>query len=666
MKTTPRLLRVVLVLLFFAGYISTSFSQQLTNCDYHRPHEADQWRFGDNAGIDFNNLDSPAVVNGNFFGDYTKYAPGGVSAISDKDGNLLMYCNGFNIWNSGSYIMNNGDDLKGNNGSTMTSLIVPAPGSSNKYYVFTIDMYFPGFFEDGIRYNMVDFTDNNNGVVTTKNKILLNENTQKIAAIKHSNGKDYWIVTHGFGSNKGDKFYVYLLSDTLNTTPVISKVGRMETYIDNDYTTFNNEAGYMVASSDGSMLAQVVNFDGFVELFDFDNATGKISNPTNSTPGSIKGPYGVAFSPGGSKLYVSTSPLDNSTNFIYQFDLTQANPLDNPFTVTSMDVTASNQFLFGALQLAPSGKIYVSKFIKGLPESNKYPGLGVINNPNRPSEECNYSTLQQEFDLGNGNSYSGLPAFPNDFLNIPHFYSYHWCHHDTTEFVIRNTSNISNALWNFSTADPAGEELGDMLHPKYIFSEPGSYNIDLTEEFNGNQYVSHNSVIIHPLPDVKLSTSDTVYILPNSSLKLDAGEYDYYYWQPTGTTDRFLNVTDEGMYSVTVVDTNCCKNADTIYVKYANLYFPNAFKPTSNYDINRKFVVSGPTQSIAKYQLRVFDRWGKMLFFTENAEEGWDGTCNGQEMPGGVYVWNAVMESFASDVAEAITLKQSGTVVLLR
>ena len=666
MKTTPRLLRVVLVLLFFAGYISTSFSQQLTNCDYHRPHQADQWRFGDDAGIDFTNLDSPAVINGNFFGDYTEFAPGGVSAISDKDGNLLMYCNGFKIWNKGSFTMNNGDGLKGNNGSSMTSLIVPAPDNSNQYYVFTVDMYFPGFFEEGIRYNIVDFTDNNNGVVTTKNKILLNENTQKIAAVKHSNGKDYWIVTHGFGSNKGDKFYVYLLSDTLNTTPVISKVGRMEDYIDNDYPTFNNEAGYLVASSDGSMLVQVVNYDGYVELFDFDNATGKISNASNSNPGTIKGPYGIAFSADGSKLYVTTSPLDNSTNYIYQFDLTQTNPLDNPFTVASMDVTASEQVLFGALQLAPNGKIYVSKFIKGLPDSNKYPGLGVINNPDRPGAECNYSTQQQEFDLGNGNSYSGLPAFPNDFLNIPHFYSYHWCHHDTTEFVIRNTSNISNALWNFSTVDPAGEELGNMLNPKYIFSEPGSYNIELTEEFNGNQYVYHNSVIIHPLPDVKLSTSDTVYILPNSSLKLDAGEYDYYYWEPTGTTDRFLNVTDEGMYSVTVVDTNCCKNADTIYVKYDNLYFPTAFKPTSNYDINRKFIVSGPTQSIAKYQLRVFDRWGKMLFITKNPEEGWDGTYNGQEMPGGVYVWSAVMESFASDVAEAVTLKQSGTLVLLR
>ncbi len=673
MKTTPRLIRVALGLLFFTGYFSTLFSQNITTCDYHRPKQADQWRFGDDAGISFSTLpDYPVVVDGDFYGDFTGFAPGGVSTISDEDGNLLMYCNGFKIWNSSANIMNNGDGLKGNNGATMTSLIVPNPGNEKQYYVFTVDMYFPGFFEDGIRYNLVDFSSNGNGEVTTKNKMLLQQNTQKIAAIKHSNGKDYWIITHGFGDEKGDSFYVYLLSDTLSTTPVVSKVGLNETYDDNNFQSYNNEAGYMVASPDGSMLAQVVNFDGYVELFDFDNTSGKVSNARNSTPGVIKGPYGVAFSADNSKLYVTTAPLDNSTNFLYQIDLSQANSLRNPFVVASMEVTATNQILYGALQLAPNGRIYVAKFIKGLPANNKYPTVARINNPNRPGDECNYNSLngvdQEELDLSNGNSYSGLPAFPNDFLDIPHFWSYHWCHHDTTNFIIQNTANITNAIWNFNTIDPDGEEPSGstMLAPEYVFSTPGSYNVELIEEFNGQQYIYHNSLVIHPLPDVNISTSDTIYILPNSSIKLDAGEYDYYYWEPDGSTDRYLNVTTEGQYIVNVIDTNCCKNADTVYVKYANLFFPNAFKPGSSYEINRTFNVAGPVQSIAKYQLRVFDRWGKMLFVSEDTDKGWDGTYNGQEMPGGVYVWNAVMESFASDVAESVTLKQSGTVTLIR
>jgi len=669
MKKKTRLLRVVAILLFFAGYISISYSQQITKCDYHRPKQADQWRFGDDAGISFSDLTAPVPVNGNFYGDYTGLAPGGVSNISDEDGNLLFYTNGLNIWTKGLYVMNNGDGLKGNNGSTMTSLIVPDPGNSKQYYVFTLDMYFPGFFEDGIRYNVVDFTNDGNGIVTLKNKILLKENTQKIAAVKHQNGKDYWIITHGFGPQKGGNFYVYLLSDTLNTVPIVSTVGLKEDYIENDYPTFNNEAGYMVVSPNGKKLAQVINYDGYVELFDFDNATGKLSNAVNSTPGVIKGPYGVAFSPDGSKLYVSTSPLDNSTNYIYQFDLSQSNPFVNPYVVASMEVTAGNEVLFGALQLAPDGKIYVSKFYKGMQPGDHYNSVAVIYNPDRPADKCNYNNLDgtpdAEFNLSNGNSYSGLPAFPNDFLDIPHFWSLHQCYKDTTNFIIRNTANINTAEWNFSTIDPDGNEITDGLSPQYVFSKPGKYGIELTENYNGDQYVFKDSVTIHPLPDVQLATTDTIYLLPNSSIKLDAGEYDYYYWSD-GSTDRYLNVLSEGLYSVMVVDTNCCKNSASVYVKFSDLYFPNAFKPGSTIDGNNQFKVIGITQSLAEFELMVFDRWGKMIFSTDDASEGWDGTYNGAEVPAGVYVWKAVMTSFASDIEPAVTLKQSGTVTLLR
>ena len=669
MKTTPRFYRVVLTLLFFTGFLSQSFSQRISRCDYHRPRQADQWRFGDDAGIDFRNLDSPKVVNGDFFGNNTEFTPGGVSTIASEDGELLLYSNGLTIWNKGFYVMKNGGGLAGNNGSTMSSLIVPAPGKDNQFYVFTVDMYFPDFFEDGIRYNIADLSVSSYGEVTKRDVQFMTENTQKIAAVKHKNGRDYWIITHGFGKNKGDSFYVYLLSDSLNTNPVVSKVGLPEDYVENDFQTFNNEAGYMVASSDGSMIAQVVNYDGYVELFDFDNATGKLSNARNTTPGNIVGPYGVAFSADSKKLYVTTSPLDNSANILYQFDLSQSNALDNPVVIESMYVTPIEQVLFGALQLATDGKIYVSKFIKGLPDNPKYNSLGVIYNPDRPGLACNYNQIvgvgDKEFQLGNGNSYTGLPTFPNNFLDIPHFWSYHQCHHDTTNFIIRNTANINSATWNLQTVDPDGEEVTSGLSPEYVFSKPGKYGIELTEEFNGNQYNFSDSITIFPLPPVQLASSDTLYLLPNSSIKLDAGDYDYYFWSD-GSFERYLNVASEGLYSVTVIDTNCCENADTVYVKYANLFFPNAINPSSSFEVNKKFKVLGPIQSIAEYNLMVFDRWGKMLFTTDDVTEGWDATYKGAEVPAGVYAYKAVMKSFASDIKEAVTLKQSGTVMVVR
>ena len=55
-----------------------------------------------------------------------------------------------------------------------------------------------------------------------------------------------------------------------------------------------------------------------------------------------------------------------------------------------------------------------------------------------------------------------------------------------------------------------------------------------------------------------------------------------------------------------------------------------------------------------------------MLFTTDEPTTGWDGTYNGKEMPAGIYVWKVVMKSFASDVKDAVELKESGTLMLMR
>ena len=81
-------------------------------------------------------------------------------------------------------------------------------------------------------------------------------------------------------------------------------------------------------------------------LYDFDNATGLLSNPTNLYPNS--GPYGVEFSQESTKLYVTANQS------VIQFDLEAANPAQTINTVY-------NGFDFiGALQLGPDGKIYVA------------------------------------------------------------------------------------------------------------------------------------------------------------------------------------------------------------------------------------------------------------------------------------------------------------------
>jgi hypothetical protein len=644
-------------------------AQSQRNCEYIRPYQADKWVFGIKGGIDFTTTPAQAIPTP---GDYS--VSNGISAYADENGVLKAFSNGLEVYNGGYYQMVNGTGLNGQPYVTMNSMIIPNPANANQLFVFTLDMSIEilGVIEgDGVCYSTIDYSNNQGGEIINKNTPLFTQNSVKVCAVKHENQRDYWVIFHGWGPINGDSFYSYLV-DTggVNTTPVVSKVGYIQS---GDYS---NGFGYIKASPDGKKIGQVISGDGVVEILDFDKATGKLSNPITSNPGDMILPLGIEFSPDNSKLYVSTSPNPPSgtflTNYLYQFNLTSAAPFTTPFTVINQfDVRypGSADSLMGALQLTPDGKILLS--ISRWGGLTGRPSLCVIYNPNREGAACNFNTedhTSKRLNLNGAESLIGLPNFVTDYLNIPHFSFFNKCHHDTTDFQIRNTANV-DADWNFATIDPNGSLVyPDPLNPGFVFSDPGTYQVELTETWNGVSIPYSREVIIHPLPVIDIGNgADTISILPNSSIRLDVGEWDYIEWSPGGSHDRYLDVNEQGKYYVTVVDTNCCYNIDSVYIQFAELSFPNAFKPSSSLVKNQEFGVIGDVSSLAKYIFQVYDRWGMLLFETKNPTEKWKGTFPGGEpAPQGVYVWHSVFTTFESSIEAARDIENRGTVMLLR
>jgi len=639
--------------LFILFIFSHSIYSQDRNCNYVKPKEANQWVFGNRARVNFSQTPlntTPTNIEYN--------TPYGVSSISDNNGDLLFFTNGSTVWNKDLAIMANGSNLGGYSWSSQTSINIPHPGNSKQYYIFTIG--------DGVSYSMVDFTNNNNGSVAIKNISLFTDNSQKICAVKHENNRDYWVVFHGFDSSKGGKFYAYLVDTSgIVLSPVVSEVGVLHSGI-------NNERGYMKASSNGKKIALVLPADGRVELLNFDKSNGQISNPITSNTSAFNYPLGLEFSPDNSKLYMTTSPNGSDFSFLYQFDITQGSPFTNPIVIDSFYFSINNtspaDSLMQTLQLGVDGKIYVSKTSRG--NTVGKPNLGVIYNPNRPGNACNYNELDYNPNNGlfldGGASLSGLPDFASDFLNIPHFYFYNQCHNDTTDFEIRNTANVEPD-WDFN--DPSGSDISsDLMKPKHVFSEPGNYTVNLTETYDDIDYLFEQNIIINPLPDIVIGMgSDTIYILPNTSIRLDAGDgYDIYAWIPNESSNQYFDVVNEGEYSISVTDTNCCTNTDVVYVKYAKLSFPTAFKPSSSINENQTFAVIGNVGAISKYQLNIFNRWGQLIFESDNPTKGWDGNYNGSPAPMGTYVYSSVFTSFESGVQSSIDITSKGTVTLIR
>ena len=205
--------------------------------------------------------------------------------------------------------MTNGDNLDGHISSFQGCVIVPQPGSDNLYYLFTGDGFENGFAK-GYKYSIIDMDANGGmGVVTVKNTVLWPNCTERLTAARHANGVDVWLITNDFASNT---FRSWLITcNGLQASPVVSNAGVI---LDGDFVF---GVGMMKVSPDGRTLVQThfPSDDGaanFFQLFDFDNATGTISNARSFAYANAKF-KSAEFSPDSRFLYVvrpSESRLD--------------------------------------------------------------------------------------------------------------------------------------------------------------------------------------------------------------------------------------------------------------------------------------------------------------------------------------------------------------------
>jgi hypothetical protein len=348
------------------------------------------WYFAEYSGLDFTTGVPVPLSNGQIHSISLGPNSEGSSSICDSAGTLLFYASPVNVYNRNDSVMPNGNGLMGGLSSTQGALIIPQPGSNELFYVFTLDE-FQNNLVNGLRYSIVDMClDNGMGDVisTSKNILLLDSTGEKMAATFHSNDTDIWLVARKHFTNE---FYSYLITSSGISAPVVSAIGWA-----NPSQGTTNALGQMKISPDGSKIAfgvgnQVPNV---IQLFDFNNSTGVISNlidlPASTNTGTA---YGVAFSPDNSKLYIKGC----APTGLYQFDLSSGIPA---VIINSLVNITIGPYSGSGLQLANNGKIYV----------NQDPDIGVINFPNLAGTACNF--------VGNvipSNSSYTFPGFIDSF-----------------------------------------------------------------------------------------------------------------------------------------------------------------------------------------------------------------------------------------------------------
>ncbi|MBL7778916.1 MAG: T9SS type A sorting domain-containing protein [Chitinophagales bacterium] len=355
--------------------------------------------------LDFNN--TPVAVSYdsleiNFYRTNTSY--------SSNDGTILFYTNGVHIRNSLNKKIQNADSI--NWGPYITNFYPPAatkghlttqgvfafqsPSAVNQYYIINtyLDTVLGGSVGvTQIRYHLLDMDANaGHGLLIERDLSILDDLINwEMTAVRHGNGRDWWIISRKTNSNC---YHRLLLDHTgLNYLPNLYCGGT-------SITIPNSDVGAFAASPDGSRVAHFSIFTG-INIFDFDRCSGELSNPINiPVPNLIDSGFsagGAAISPNGRFLYIGI------IKYVLQYDLQAPDIAASVDTVAVYDGYQSPiGSVFYTMQLGPDGKIYESC---GATETVYH----VINYPDKKGDSCGF--VQHGIQLPSPSG--GVPNFPN-------------------------------------------------------------------------------------------------------------------------------------------------------------------------------------------------------------------------------------------------------------
>lgn len=372
------------------------------------------WCFGDSAGINFSDTSNLSIITSAI------RSRGTCVSIADSFDSLLFSANTRAatsgnttlVWNNNNALMQDGDSIVGR-GWYHELVIVPFPESDSLFYLFSIGVT----TTYGLYYSVIDMSlDSGKGAVIQRNVLLQTfPMVDCLTAIKHGNGRDWWILFRKSdfltgGSN--NDFYLYLVTPSGISNVIIQTVGSLN----------STNAGRICFNPEGDKFV-FINFLGLIEEYDFDRCTGTISNPFTIEPELSSPPYpyywSCAFSSDGNRLFISSynQPPSTSSKYLYEYDLGAAN------------ISASRQTIYtfnppigvGFLKLAPDNKIYLSCMYE-CPTVYCYPypdsvynyinmNLSVINQPDSLGVACNFTPFS--FYLGGHRTYYGLPNNPD-------------------------------------------------------------------------------------------------------------------------------------------------------------------------------------------------------------------------------------------------------------
>lgn len=228
-------------------------------------------------------------------------------------------------------------------------------------------------------------------------------------------------------------------------------------------------------------------------------------------------------------------------------------------TVNTIFTANNGNYDLCALQLGPDGKIYMARDNKNF--------ISVINNPDVIGTGCNF--VSNGFTLFAGTtSAAGLPTFHQSSLNFhanSFTYSQNAC--SSYDFIAHSTS-LDSLVWNFNDPSTGNNNFSNIINPSHTFSNTGNYDVTLLV-YNSCYTDTLHQLINVTANNIQVNLGNDTTLCSGASFTINAGNsFSSYSWN-TGAISQAINVTNSGVYSITVTDNSGCSGTDSVNIIFS-------------------------------------------------------------------------------------------------
>ena len=193
----------------------------------------------------------------------------------------------------------------------------------------------------------------------------------------------------------------------------------------------------------------------------------------------------------------------------------------------------------------------------------------------------------------------------------------------------------------------------------------GTYSVTVTA--TGCVNSESAQLTVDTPPTLTLPSPYTYNCAGEQAITLDPHVYGSglrYRWTPTNITEPTLTANGPGTYKVLITAASGCSAAQTFIIRDncppSRVYVPDVFTPNDD-GINDVLVWHG--ESATEISIKLYDRWGEVLFTSTNEKPYWDGKYRDKPCPGGMYTWR--IDGLSESTGHKQPFQLHGKVLLL-